>query len=119
MNKYPQAEEDYNPLSEKPVDFIGLLIKYISYWKWFILSLIICVTIAVIYLRFTLPKYEVKTSVLFKDDSKGSGSVEMNVFNDMSIITQKNNIDNVLELLKNSIITHDFVFVLQKTESEP
>ena len=104
MNKYPQAEEDYNPLSEKPVDFIGLLIKYISYWKWFILSLIICVAIAVIYLRFTLPKYEVKTSVLFKDDSKGSGSVEMNVFNDMSIITQKNNIDNVLELLKNSII---------------
>lgn len=104
MNKYPEKVDDYNPLTEKPVDFIGLLIKYISYWKWFILSLIICITIAAIYLRYTLPKYEVKTSVLFKDDSKGSGSVEMNVFNDMSIITQKNNIDNILELLKNSVI---------------
>ncbi|HNX88187.1 MAG TPA: polysaccharide biosynthesis tyrosine autokinase [Paludibacteraceae bacterium] len=104
MNKYPEKEDDYNPLTEKPVDFIGLLIKYISYWKWFILSLIICIAIAAIYLRYTLPKYEVKTSVLFKDDSKGSGSVEMNVFNDMSIITQKNNIDNILELLKNSVI---------------
>ncbi|MBP1663190.1 MAG: capsular exopolysaccharide family [Bacteroidetes bacterium] len=111
MNKYPEKKDDYNPLTEKPVDFIELLIKYLYYWKWFILSLIICIAIAAIYIRFTLPKYEVKTSVLFKDDSKGSGSVEMNVFNDMSIITQKNNIDNVLELLKNSII-------IEKTVSE-
>ncbi len=104
MNNYPESANGHNPLTEKPIDFIGLIIRYLSLWKWFLISLVICISIALIYLRFALPEYEVKTSVLFKDDSKGSGSVEMNVFNEMSIITQKNSVDNVLELLKNSII---------------
>ena len=109
MNKISESEEEFNLLPEPPIDILGILIKYLSYWKWFLISLIICIAIAAVYLKFTLPNYGIKTSVLIKDDVKGSGSVEMNVFKDMSIITQKNNVDNELELLKNSLIIEKVV----------
>lgn len=109
MNKYSESEEEYNYLSEQPIDIIGQFIKYTSYWKWFVVSLIVCITVAVLYLEFTLPAYKVKTSILFKDDVKGGGSVEMTAFKDMSLLTQKNNVDNELKLLKNSLIVEKVV----------
>jgi len=112
MSKFNDSNDEYNLLTEQPFDIIGQFIIYKSYWKWFILSLIVCITTAVLYMEFTLPTYEVKTSILFKDDVKGSGSVEMNVFKEMSILTQKNNVDNEMELLNNSLILQKVVYEL-------
>lgn len=112
MSKYNALNDEYNILTEEPFDIIGQFIIYKSYWKWFILSLIVSLTTAVLYMEFVLPTYEVKTSILFKDDVKGSGSVEMNVFKEMSILTQKNNVDNELELLNNSLTVQKVVYEL-------
>ncbi|MEI7502992.1 MAG: polysaccharide biosynthesis tyrosine autokinase [Paludibacter sp.] len=112
MSKYSDSNDEYNLLTEQPFDIIGQFIIYKSYWKWFILSLIVCITTVAIYMEFTLPTYEVKTSILFKDDEKGSGSFEMNIFKEMSILTQKNNVDNELELLNNSLIVQKAVYEL-------
>jgi tyrosine-protein kinase Etk/Wzc len=100
MNKYPDSEEEF----ERPIDFPGIFIKYISYWKWFIVSLIMCLCIAFIYLKFALPDYEAGTAVLLKDDQKGGGTAEMNAFKDLGLFTQKNNVDNELEVLKTSTL---------------
>jgi len=112
MSKYSDSNDEYNLLTEQPFDIIGQFIIYKSYWKWFIISLIVCITFVTLYIEFTLPTYEVKTSILFKDDVKGSGSVEMNVFKEMSILTQKNNVDNELELLNNSLTLQKVVYEL-------
>ena len=109
MNNYSESDEEYNYLSEQPIDIIGQFIKYTSYWKWFVVSLIVCMTIAVLYLEFALPTYKIKTSILFKDDVKGGGSVEMTAFKDMSLLTQKNNVDNELKLLKSSLIVEKVI----------
>ncbi len=95
MNEYTEFEED----NEKPADSVGILMKYISYWKWFIASVFLCFIFALVYLKFTLPEYEVATSILIKDDEKGGGSTEMNAFKQMGLFTQKNNVDNELEVL--------------------
>ena len=94
MNEYTEFEED----NEKPADTVGTLMKYISYWKWFIASMVLCFIIALVYLKFTLPEYEISTSILIKDDEKGGGS-EMGAFKQMGLFTQKNNVDNELEVL--------------------
>ena len=112
MSKYNDINDEYNLLTEQPFDIIGQFIIYKSYWKWFLVSLIVCVTTAVLYMEFTLPTYELKTSILFKDDENGGGSVGMNVFKEMSILTQKNNVDNELELLNNSLIVQKVVYEL-------
>jgi len=104
MNKLHTTEDEF----EKPVDFAGILFNYITYWKWFVVSIIICLIFAGIYLKITLPSFEITTSVLLKDDQKG-GTTEMNAFKEMGLFTQKNNVDNELEVLNKSILVEQVV----------
>ena len=71
MDNYSQVEEEFSILAEKPIDVVSILTKYLSYWKWFLISLVICITIAALYLSYALPQYKVNTAILFKDDVKG------------------------------------------------
>jgi capsular exopolysaccharide synthesis family protein len=105
MNKYPNSEEEY----ENPIDFLGIFIKYLSYWKWFIASLVIFLTLGIVYLKFVLPSYEITTAILLKDDQKGGGTAEINAFKEMGLFTQKNNVDNELEVLNKSILVQQVV----------
>jgi len=105
MNKYPNSEEEY----ENPIDFLGIFIKYLSYWKWFIASLVIFLTLGIVYLKFALPSYEITTAILLKDDQKGGGTAEINAFKEMGLFTQKNNVDNELEVLNKSILVQQVV----------
>lgn len=108
MNKYLEVEEEFIDLSEKKIDITAILLKYLSYWKWFLLSTILCLGIAVAYIYFTLPKYKITTSILFKDDQKG-GASELNIVRDMGIITKRNNADNEVEIMKKSLIAESVV----------
>lgn len=110
MNKYSEFEED--DIVEKRIDLIGIINKYLSYWKWFLFSLIVCFTVAALYLKFTLPSYEITTSILLKDDQKGGGTVELSVFKEMGLLTQKNNVDNELEMLNKAAIAEQVVHEL-------
>ncbi|HLP06205.1 MAG TPA: polysaccharide biosynthesis tyrosine autokinase [Paludibacter sp.] len=98
MRDYPDIGEEF----EKPIDFLGIFIKYLSYWKWFLFSVAVCVLLGVLYIKFTLPSYQVTTTILLKDDEKGGGTAEINAFKEMGLFTQKNNVDNELEKLKTS-----------------
>ncbi|WP_298653414.1 tyrosine-protein kinase [uncultured Proteiniphilum sp.] len=108
MNKYSEVEEEFIALSEKKIDVMAILMKYLSYWKWFLLSIILCLAFSVVYIYFTLPKYEITTSILFRDDQKG-GTAEMNIFQEMGVITRRNNVDNEVEILKKSLIAESVV----------
>jgi tyrosine-protein kinase Etk/Wzc len=108
MNKYSEFEKEFEEV-EKPIDFIGAFLYYFSYWKWFIVSLIVCITISILYLRFALPTYEASTSISLKDDQKGGGNLEMNAFKSMGLLTQKNNVDNELEVLNKSILVEQAI----------
>lgn len=112
MNKYSEPEEIYGMFAEKPIDYVGIFMKYFSYWKWFILSVFICVSVAVVYLYFTLPKYQIATSILFKDEKRGGGDYELTAFKEMGILMQRNNADNEIELLKKSLIAEKTVRTL-------
>lgn len=115
--KLSKSEQDFKLLSEKPFDFIGLFIKYLHHWKWFVISLFICTAIAVIYVRFTLPLYKIETSLLFKDSHKGSGSSSMDAFNGRGLISQQNNVENEMEVLGSSLIGEKVVRELQNYAS--
>jgi len=109
MNNFSEAEEEFSMLSQKPIDIRSILMKYLSYWKWFLISLIVCITIGLIYYSYKLPKYKVQTSILFKDDQRGGGSSEMNLFKEIGLVTQKNNVDNEIEILTKSLIVEKVV----------
>ena len=109
MNKFSSVEEEFIAMAEKPIDVSAILLKYLSYWKWFVLSIIICFTIALIYTYFSLPKYQISTSIVFKDDERGGGITELNVFKEMGVVTRRSNVDNEVEILKKSLIVETVV----------
>lgn len=103
-----EVEEEFIALSEKKIDVMAILMKYLSYWKWFLLSIILSLAIAVTYIYFTLPKYKISTSILFRDDQKG-GTTELNLVRDMGVVTRRNNVDNEVEIMKKSLVAESVV----------
>lgn len=112
MNNYIDSEEESY---EKSIDFVSLFFKYLSYWKWFVASIIVSLIIGVLYLKTTTPIYEVKSTVLLKDDKKGgisemaSGLKGSAAGSGLGLFNVKNNVDNELEVLKTSNLTEQVV----------
>lgn len=81
-------------------DFQAIYTTLILNWKWFVLSLIICIGAAFIYLRYTPPVYQAYTKMLIKDDEgnnrRGNGLQNMT---NLGIISNSNGIDNEMEIL--------------------
>ena len=69
-------------------------------WKWFVLSLIICLGVAAIYLRYTTPMYQASAKLLIKDND-GRSSSRNNMMNSatLGIVSNSTGIDNEMEIL--------------------
>ena len=76
--------------------------KYVINWKWFLLAVLISLSGAFIYLRYTIPTYTATTSILIKDNNKSGISSELAAFEDLGIIGggSSNNPENEIEILK-------------------
>ncbi|MBF6598626.1 MAG: polysaccharide biosynthesis tyrosine autokinase [Fermentimonas sp.] len=108
MNKISNVEEEFVLMAEKPINILAILLKYLSYWKWFVLCVFLTLALAFSYIFFTLPKYEIATSIVFNDDQRG-GVTELNVFKEMGVVTRRSNVDNEVEILKKSLIVEDVI----------
>lgn len=87
-----QQQTDYLRLQD-------LFALCIGKWKWFVLSLIVFVGLAVTYLLITPPVYTRSTSLLIKEDGKKGGSSftsEMNAFAEMGLFSANTNVNNEL-----------------------
>lgn len=86
---------------EEKTDFQALFFKYVIHWPWFIASILICMALAFIYLRYQAPVYEVASSVLIKeDDNKKSANNALAAMQDFGMFSMTSNFDNEVEILK-------------------
>lgn len=61
-----------NEQDELTIDYRALLQKCLKHWRWFVASVLACLIIAFIYLRYTDPVYNVSAGILIQQkDSKG------------------------------------------------
>lgn len=96
-------QEHYKlPLPEKEAEghLKDILQKYTYNWKWFLLSIVLCLVLGFVYLRYQTPVYQVDASILIKDDSKGIVSSELSAFEDLGILKSGNNINNEIEIFR-------------------
>lgn len=104
-----------NP-EEKPFNLYELIFKYLAYWPWFVVSVIVCLVLAFVYLRYQAPVYNVTASVLIKEQdsrnrSMGAASGAMEALQSMGGFSMSNNFDNEVEILKSrtlikKVVTH-------------
>ena len=90
---------DFNE-EEKEENILLTLQKYIAYWKWFVVSVIISLMGVYTVLRYSTPIYTAEAKILVRDDKKGDLSSGLAAFADMDLLgggTQ--NVDNEIEIL--------------------
>ena len=84
---------------EEQVDLMALIRqRYLPYWPLFLLSVIIALTIAFVYLRYTTPVYYVSATLLVKDEKTGID--EADILQSLNIGGSKKVIDNEIEIIK-------------------
>lgn len=103
-------------ISNDELDIKELLLKYIVYWKWFVISVVVCLVGAFLYLKTVMPVYRVGSSIMIKDESKG-GTVasELTLMkgvdlmgnslteNEMEVLTSKSLIRDVVRAISGNI----------------
>ncbi|MCL2652065.1 MAG: polysaccharide biosynthesis tyrosine autokinase, partial [Candidatus Azobacteroides sp.] len=90
--------------SQEEVSIIEILFHYLRYWKYFVLSIIVCLGVAYVYLLFTTPEYIVSSKVLINDDKKGQLVDMTSAFSDIGIVQPKSNVDNEIEILRSQTL---------------
>lgn len=106
----PNTEQQH----EESINLYAIFFKYLAYWPWFVASVLACLIIAFLYLRYQAPVYNVTSAVLIKEDdsrSKGmsaaGGAIE--ALQSMGGFSMSNNFDNEVEILKSRTLIRKVV----------
>ena len=62
-----------NEQDELTINYRAFLQKCIKHWRWFAASVLACLIIAFIYLRYTTPVYNVSANVLIQQENQKGG----------------------------------------------
>lgn len=93
-----------NP-EENSFNLYEIIFKYLVYWPWFVASVLVCLVLAFVYLRYQAPVYNVTASVLIKEDesrnrSMGAAGGALEALQSMGGFSMSNNFDNEVEILQ-------------------
>ncbi|GAB3279296.1 tyrosine-protein kinase [Larkinella harenae] len=86
-------------------DILSYFYKYIRYWYWIALSLIISIACAYIYLKKYTPIYQVSATLLIKDDKK----MNTEVLEKLDMGGRSKLVENEIEVLKSRALSKKIV----------
>ena len=95
-------------------DFISIqdfLYMCLSKWYWFVISLVVLIALALIYIMRTPPEYTRSASMLIKEDDKGQSisSDVSSAFASMGLVQSNTNVNNEVIALQSPAIMTDVV----------
>ena len=90
--------------TEDEISFPEIFFQYFKYWKWFIVSVLLCFCIAFAYLRYSTYIYTTYSKVLIKDSQYGTGAYDLNAFRDLGLTPLSSSIDNEIEILNSETL---------------
>ena len=102
MQEHQEHSFQNQTFQEETINIREEVEKYLFYWKWFVLTAIIALSLAFVYLRYTTPIYTATASIMIKDNQKSGISAELAAFEDLGIIGggSANNPVNEIQILK-------------------
>lgn len=97
-------DNEQTPAGKSLFNFQTVYMTLILNWKWFVLSLIICLGLASIYLRYTIPIYQTYAKLLIKEENNSRGRNSLQYTTNLGMVSNSTGIDNEMEILKSSSI---------------
>lgn len=103
--KEEQNTQMNNEQDDLTLDYQALLQKCLKHWRWFAASVLSCLIIALIYIRYTTPIYNITAGVLIQQkDQKGSlGSLSggaLGMLSGLGGISLSSSFDNEMEIMQ-------------------
>lgn len=94
-----------NEQDELTIDYQVLLQKCQKRWRWFVVSMLSCLIIALVYFRYTAPVYNISASILIQQrDQKGSlGGLSggaLGMLSGLGGISLSSSFDNEVEIMQ-------------------
>ena len=93
--------------SNTNVDLSDLIKPYAKNWKWFVVSVILAIIFAILYIRYTVPVYAIHAKVKILEDQNSSS--ELGAFSDLGILGgTSNNVQDEIESLYPKVFPNIF-----------
>lgn len=105
MSEYPENQQ-----KQESINIRELLFLFLANWRWFLLSIIVLLSMGTGYILIKSPVYTRSTSILIKEDKKGNSlnsSTEM--FADIGLLKSNTNLKNEMLIIKSPMIIEDVV----------
>ena len=105
------AIENASELDEKSLfDFQAIYTTLVLNWKWFVLSLILCLGIAAVYLRYATPVYQAYAKLVIKEESgRGGGRSALLNSTTLGTISNTSGIETEMEILRSRFMAEQAV----------
>lgn len=96
---------------EENINLYAIFFKYWVYAPWFVISVLMCLGIATLYLRYQIPVYDIQSAVLIKeeDNQANRNNNALTAIQDLGMISMTNNFDNELQILKSQTLIRKVV----------
>lgn len=84
--------------AKENIDISEVITSYTKHWKWFVLSVLFALTLAFLYLRYTIPMYSAEAKIKVLENKSSETGLDM--FRDLDIFPGgKNNVEDEIELI--------------------
>lgn len=123
--EYDNKPKDYEQAaeSESTFSFQFIYTTVLLYWHWIIASVVICLGLAYVYLRYKTPIFQAEAKMLVKDEDNQRSRYSANMLASMQnlgFMTNSAGIDNEVEILKSSVLAEGAIrdlklYVVYKT----
>lgn len=107
-----ERKEKRNEVDEESINIQQIIFRYLIHWPWFVISVMVCVILAWVYLYMATPVYNISTTVLIKDEEKGGGKSMSSELERMGLdgfMSSSKNIDNEIEVLRSKSLAREVV----------
>lgn len=99
------SSQDNEFAMKQPVNILELVRKYVYHWPVFLLCLFLSVGAMYLYLRYTPKVYNIRATLLIKDDNQNNASQVSQV----SVFSRRQGIQNEIEILNSKIVMRQVV----------
>ena len=97
-------------LLESSISLPDLLKLFLSHWRWFLFSLVIFLSLGMLYLSITQPVYTRSTSILIKEDKENSASTgDLSAFQNLGLFQGSSKVQNELITIQSPVIITEVV----------
>jgi capsular exopolysaccharide synthesis family protein len=96
-------------IEEQEISIKQLLQKAWFYKYWFVASLVICISAAFLYLRYTKPTYEAKAKIIIRANEKTGLLSGEQLFQDLGMFSGDKNVLNEIEIINSHTLMEEVV----------